>query len=73
VEHDPLLKVGDQEILFLQRDTQTGKFFATGGGQGRFEVTERGAVTARNQESPVGQAHHGKRVEQLTEAVQAAR
>jgi hypothetical protein len=73
VEDDPLLKVGDQEIMFLQQDPRSGKFFTTGGGQGRFGVNDRGTVTARDQESLVGRAHHGKRVEVLTDAVKVVK
>src|ERR687890_201566 len=37
-EHDRLMQVDDQEVLFLKQDAKSGKFFTTGGGQGRFKV-----------------------------------
>src|SRR4029453_7397488 len=43
-EHDALMQVGAQELLFLRKDARSGKFITTGGGQGRFTVQSNGAL-----------------------------
>ena len=68
-EHDPLLQVGDEELLFLNQDAATGKFFTTGGGQGRFKVQSNGQVLALDHESQVGKTMDGKSLGFLKNAV----
>ena len=68
-EHDPLLQVGDEELLFLNQDAATGKFFTTGGGQGRFKVQSNGQVLALDHESLVGRTMNGKSLGFVTNAV----
>lgn len=70
-EHDPLLQVGDEEVLFLNRDAATGKFFTTGGGAGRFKVQSNGVVTAVDHESEAGRLANGKPTSFLINAVRA--
>ena len=72
-EHDPLVKKGEEEVLFLRKDPRSDKFFTAGGGQGRFKVTGRGAVEAVDDEAPVGKANHGKSVNALKAEIKAAR
>jgi len=36
-EHDPLLQVADEEVLFLSQDAATAKYFTTGGGRGSLQ------------------------------------
>jgi hypothetical protein len=70
-EHDPLLQVGDQEILFLRHDSRTGKYFTTGGGQGRFKVQSNGTLTAVDSHSPLARLETGKPASFLKSAVRA--
>jgi len=70
-EHDPLMQVGDQEILFLRHDSRTGKFFTTGGGQGRFKVQSNGTLTAVDSHSQLARIETGKPASFLKSAVQA--
>lgn len=70
-ENDPLLRVGGAEIMFLHRAT-TGKFYATGDGQGRFAVTPTNTVVARNGEEPVGLTYNGKPASTLIAAIAAS-
>lgn len=72
-EHDPLMKAGDQEILFLKHDPASDRFFATGGGQGRFRITQNDTVEAVDRESPAGRMNHGRTVAALKAAVRAVR
>jgi hypothetical protein len=70
-DKDPLLNVGDQEILFLRRDPASGKFFTVGGGQGRFQLASNGTVTAVDQSSVVGKRHHGQSQIGFSEEIRA--
>ena len=70
-EHDALMQVGAQEIVFLSQDPATGKFFTTGGGLGRFAVQPNGTVIAVDGESPLARAQNGKPMDTLKSAVQA--
>ena len=70
-EHDPLLQVGDEEIVFLNQDSATGKFFTTGGGIGRFQVQSNGTVLAVDHDSPLARINNGKPARVLKSAVQA--
>ena len=72
-EHDPQMQIGDEEVLFLNLDAASGKFFTTGGGQGRFKVQQNGAVMAVDHDSPLGRIQNGKPASFLKSAVQAAR
>jgi hypothetical protein len=69
-EHDPLLQVGDEEILFLNQDPASGKFFTTGGGEGRFKVQPNGTVVAIDHESRLGRQFSGRPASVLKNAVQ---
>jgi hypothetical protein len=73
VEHDPLMQVGDEEVLFLSKDAKSSKFFTTGGGAGRFKVQRDGAVQAVDHDSVAGRAHSGKPATSLKLAVQSVR
>jgi hypothetical protein len=72
-ENDPLLQVGDQEVLFLKHDAASGKFFTTGGGQGRFKVQANGTLSAVDHDSAIARIATGKPVSFLKNAVQAVR
>ncbi|HEY3078324.1 MAG TPA: hypothetical protein VGM69_00305 [Chloroflexota bacterium] len=72
-EHDPLMQVGDEEVLFLSKDASSGKFFTTGGGAGRFKVQPNGSVQPVDHDSPAGLTHSGKPATSLKLAVQAVR
>jgi hypothetical protein len=69
-EHDPLMQVGDEELLFLNRDGANGKYFTTGGGLGRFKVQSNGSVMAVDHGSPIARVADGKPVNFLKSAVQ---
>ncbi len=71
VEHDPIMQVGDEEMLFLNQDSATGKFFTTGGGQGRFKVQSNGTLSAVDAHSNLARLQTGKQVGSLKNAVQA--
>jgi hypothetical protein len=68
-EHDPLFQVGDEEVLFLNQDNASGKFFTTGGGAGRFKVHSNGTLTAVDHESPIARIVEGKPTSFVTNAV----
>lgn len=70
-EHNPLMQVGDEEIVFLSQDSATGKYFTTGGGLGRFKVQSNGSVIAVDHDSPLGRLHSGRSANQLKSAVQS--
>jgi hypothetical protein len=59
-EHDPVMQVGDEELLFLNRDAASDKFYTTGGGVGRFKVQSNGIVTAVDHNSATAGAGTGK-------------
>jgi hypothetical protein len=71
-EHDPLMQMGAEEIVFLNQDSASGKFFTTGGGGGRFIVNSNGAVTPVQHDSPIGRIHTGRPASFLKSAVRAA-
>ena len=70
-EHDPLMQVGDEDLLFLNRDSASGKFFTTGGGLGRFKVQSNGTLMAVDHDSPIAKIANGKSVGFLKNAVSA--
>jgi len=72
-EHDPLMQVGATELLFLNKDARSGKFFTTGGGQGRFTVQSNGTLTPADAHSPLARLTTGKPTSFVTGAVRAAR
>lgn len=72
-EHDPMPAVGDQEIMFLRQSNAGGKFFTTGGGQGRFKVESTGQLTPVDHDSRLAKMQTGKAVESLKSAVRAVR
>jgi hypothetical protein len=72
-EHDALMKVGSEEVVFLNQDSATGKFFTTGGGLGRFLVQSNGTLVAADHESPLARSFNGKPSESLKSEVRLAR
>jgi hypothetical protein len=70
-EHDPVMQIGDEELLFLNHDSATGKFFTTGGGQGRFKVQSNGTLSPVDVDSSLARIQTGKQVSSLKNAVQA--
>jgi hypothetical protein len=71
-EHDPLLKVGAQELLFLKQDAASGKFFTTGGGQGRFTVQSNGTVSPVDTHTNLARLTTGKPASFISGAAKAA-
>ena len=71
-EHDALMQVGAQELLFLRKDARSGKFFTTGGGQGRFTVHSNGLLTPVDTHSDIARLATGKPVNFVTGAAKAA-
>jgi hypothetical protein len=71
-EHDTLMHVGAQELVFLRKDAQSGKFFTTGGGQGRFSVQSNGALTPVDTHSQLARLTSGKPASFVTGAAKAA-
>lgn len=72
MQGDPLLRVGDQEILFLQQSPVNGKYYTVGGPQGRFAVSAAGTVQPKDpEEFAYTAAYSGKTVQDLTAAIQA--
>jgi len=57
--------------LFLNQDSATGKFFTTGGGQGRFKVQSNGTLSPVDVHSSLARIQTGKQVSSLKNAVQA--
>jgi hypothetical protein len=72
-EHDPMPTLGDQEIMFLRQSSSGGKFFTTGGGQGRFKVGSTGQLTPVERESRLAKLQAGKPAEALKSAVRGVR
>lgn len=72
-EHDRLMQVGDQEVLFLRHDATSGKYFTTGGGQGRFKVESNGTLSPIDSHSALARLQTGKPVSFLKNSVQAVR
>jgi len=70
-EHDPVMQIGDEEMLFLNQDSATGKFFTTGGGQGRFKVQRNGTLAPVDAHSSLARLQTGKQVTSLKNAVQS--
>jgi hypothetical protein len=71
-EHDGLMQVGTEEIVFLSQDPSSGKFFTTGGGLGRFSIQSNGTVLAVDHDSPLARAQNGKPIDSLKKAVQSS-
>jgi hypothetical protein len=71
-EHDPLMQVGTQEVLFLKKDAKSGKFFTTGGGQGRFTVQSNGTVSPVDAHTELARVTTGKPATFVTGAAKAA-
>jgi len=71
-EHDSLMQVGAQEVMFLKKDAQSGKFFTTGGGQGRFTVQTNGTVSPVDAHSAIARLATGKPASFVTGAAKAA-
>ena len=72
-ENDPVAEVGALEVLFLQQDPQSGKYFATGGGQGRFLVSSSGTLRPVDAEASVSKSFDGKTLADLRATVLAVR
>ena len=72
-EHDALMQVGSEEIVFLNQDGGSGKFFTTGAGLGRFTVQPNGTLMAVDHDSPLARSQNGKPAVSLKNAVQAGR
>jgi hypothetical protein len=70
-EHDPVMQVGDEEMLFLNQDASTGKFFTTGGGQGRFKVQSNGTLSPVDVHSSIARLQTGKPLASLKNTVQS--
>ena len=70
-EHDPLMQVGANELMFLRRDARSGKFFTTGGGEGRFTVQKNGTLSAVDAHSPLSRLITGKPTNFLSGAAKA--
>jgi hypothetical protein len=71
-EHDSLLQIGATEVMFLRQDAKSGKFFTTGGGQGRFTVQQNGTLSAVDAHSPLARLITGKPASFLNSAAKAA-
>jgi hypothetical protein len=71
-EHDALMQVGAQEVMFLKKDAQSGKFFTTGGGQGRFTVQSNGTLSPVDAHSAIARLATGKPASFVTGAAKAA-
>jgi hypothetical protein len=71
-EHDPLLQIGATELMFLRQDAKSGKFFTTGGGEGRFSVQNNGTLAAVDSHSQLARLITGKPASFLTGAAKAA-
>jgi hypothetical protein len=67
------MQIGDEELLFLNRDGGSGKFFTTGGGVGRFKVQSNGTVSAVDSHSQLARLQTGKPVNFLKNSVQGVR
>jgi hypothetical protein len=71
-EHDPAIQVGATELMFLRQDATTGKFYTTGGGEGRFTVQKNGTLSAVDAHSPLARLITGKPASFLSGAAKAA-
>lgn len=71
-EHDSLMQVGAQELMFLRKDAASGKFVTTGGGQGRFTVQSNGTLTPVDQHSKLARLVTGKPASFVSGAAKSA-
>jgi hypothetical protein len=63
-EHDPLMVVGQEQVLFLQGSSD-GTFHVAGGPDGRFTLDARRALQPVDEGSPVGKANKGETLASL--------
>jgi|SRR5579859_844099 len=63
-EHDPLMIVGEEQVLFLQQSGD-GTFHVTSGPDGRFGLDARRALKPIDDAAPVGASQKGQTLEQL--------
>jgi hypothetical protein len=63
-EHDPLMVVGQEHVLFVQQSGD-GTFHVAGGPDGRFKLDAKRALQPVDEGSPVGQTHKGESVDVL--------
>lgn len=73
VEDDPLFKVGEQEVLFLQRDPDSRRFFTVGGGQGRYKITRAESLHPVSAHAPQAKEYSGAPLSALREAIRASK
>jgi hypothetical protein len=67
-EHDPLMIVGAQQVLFLQKASD-GSFHVTSGPDGRFSLDARGTLKPIDETAPVGASQKGQTLQQLQSKV----
>jgi hypothetical protein len=63
-EHDPLLQVGEEQVLFLQQEGN-GAFHITSGPDGRFGLDARRALKPLDETTPVGASQKGQTLQEL--------
>jgi len=69
MEHDPLMTAGQEHVLFLTRATN-GRYYVTGGPQGRFSVDTVGKIHPVDPAAPAARGHAGKTLEGFAAEVQ---
>ena len=63
-EHDPLMVVGQEQVLFLQQSND-GSFHVTSGPDGRFALDARRTLKPVDETAPVGMSQKGQTLDQL--------
>jgi hypothetical protein len=63
-EHDPLMVVGQEHVLFLQRSSD-GTFHVTGGPDGRFNLDARRTLKPIDEGTPLGASQKGQTLDSL--------
>jgi len=71
-EHDPLMVVGQEQVLFLTKGNNNA-FVVTGGPDGRFSLDARRALQPVDEGSPVGKASKGEALESFATHVKQLR
>jgi hypothetical protein len=73
IDDDPLLRIGEQEVIFLARDPASQRFFAVGGGQGRFKVEPDGRTRPVGAQGQMAAERGAQTLSAMREAVRASR
>jgi hypothetical protein len=71
-EHDPLMVVGQEHVLFLQHASD-GTFHVTGGPDGRFNIDARRGLKPIDESTPLGASQKGQTLDGLQKNLNSIR